>query len=286
MYGEPWRSRIWKRPGTGGSGTGAANSGGSGGGGDQALPINGIVPELEIQDEVAIDHHMGLMWAREQRGDAEVDGRGEFQPEDSKQPQAAVALAAQYCDGMVLAGFDDWRLPTRLELFNLVDHERCNKAEGPALNHEAFPTAELGTFRTPYWTSTPHFAEYQYAIGFLMGRKSRYQICACATPASRHTPMTVATARRGDLRLSPVRLMLSLMPTSPSKDAPASHLPIALAPIAPQGLLTRPSGYLNVGRARLVHGPHGGRQRLHQAIRRRLALDRRRADPRTALALV
>jgi len=109
------------------------------------------------------------MWAREQRGDAEVDGRGEFQPEKHKEPQAAVALAAKYCEELSLAGHDDWRLPSRLELFSVVDHTRCNKYEGPALDPEAFPTAELGSFRTPYWTSTPHFAEYQYAVGFLMG---------------------------------------------------------------------------------------------------------------------
>lgn len=155
-----------------GGGGGAAGSGGSAASGASTggpMPVNGITPELDIQDEVAIDHHMGLMWAREQRGDKEVDGRGEFQPEDSTHPQAAVALASAYCEEMKLAGFEDWRLPTRLELFSVVDHERCNKYEGPALDPEAFPTAELGTFRTPYWTSTPHFAEYQYAVGFLMG---------------------------------------------------------------------------------------------------------------------
>lgn len=155
--------------GTGSAGTGGASGSAGSSSGDRAIPINGITPLLDIQDEVAVDRHTGLMWAREQRGDEEVDGRGEFQPESHQHPQEAVSRAAQYCDQMSLAGFDDWRLPARLELFSLVDHARCNVHEGPALNHEAFPTAELGTFRTPYWTSTPHFAEYQYAVGFLMG---------------------------------------------------------------------------------------------------------------------
>jgi hypothetical protein len=137
---------------------------------EPSLPINPVTPQLEIQAEVAVDQHMGLMWAREQRGEALVDGRGEFQPEDSSHPQEAVALAAAYCDGLELAGYDDWRLPTRLELHSLADHGHCGTdGGGPALDQEAFPTATLGTFRTPYWTSTRHFADNQYAVGFLLG---------------------------------------------------------------------------------------------------------------------
>jgi hypothetical protein len=140
---------------------------------DYFLVVNPISPELEIRTDVAVDDHTGLMWAREQRGEALVDGRGEFQPEDHAHPQAAVALAAAYCDGLVLAGYDDWRLPNRLELHSLADHGHCGTdGGGPALDQEAFPTATLGTFRTPYWTSTRHFAENQYAVGFLLGEIS------------------------------------------------------------------------------------------------------------------
>ena len=137
------------------------------------LVVNPIAPVLEIEDEVATDANTGLMWAREERGDALVDGLGEFQPADSAHPQEAVARAAAYCTDLELGGYDDWRLPTRLELHSLVDHSHCGTdGGGPALDQQAFPTAHLGTFRTPYWTSTHHFAENEYAVGFLEGEIS------------------------------------------------------------------------------------------------------------------
>lgn len=152
-------------------GSSGGSTGGTGGGEqDRFLVVNPITPVLRIEGDVAIDDNMGLMWAREQRGDVEVDGLGEFQPADFRHPQEAVAKASTYCAGMELAGHDDWRLPTRLELHSLADHAHCGtQGGGPALDQEAFPTATLGTFRTPYWTSTPHFADYQYAVGFLLG---------------------------------------------------------------------------------------------------------------------
>lgn len=52
--------------------------------------------------------------------------------------------ATSYCDGLVLGGFDDWRLPTRIELLSIVDAS----IHTPALNGAAFPGANsLG-----HWT--------------------------------------------------------------------------------------------------------------------------------------
>jgi hypothetical protein len=58
----------------------------------------------------------------------------------------AWADAVNYCESLVLGGFDDWRLPSVRELRSLVDL----RAYGPAIDVTAFPsTPSVG-----FWTST------------------------------------------------------------------------------------------------------------------------------------
>jgi hypothetical protein len=54
--------------------------------------------------------------------------------------------ARAYCSGLVLGGFSDWRLPSKLELESLVDDTRGD----PAIDTLAFP----GTPAALFWTST------------------------------------------------------------------------------------------------------------------------------------
>jgi hypothetical protein len=79
-----------------------------------------------------------------------------------------VAEATAYCEALELAGFDDWRMPTRLELHSIADHGTCR----PAIDLTAFPGTP-GEFRSPFWTSTSHFQGanglYQFAVGFHIG---------------------------------------------------------------------------------------------------------------------
>jgi hypothetical protein len=47
------------------------------------------------------------------------------------------AEATAYCDALEMAGADDWRLPSRIELISLVDFSRVN----PSIDLGAFPDA-------------------------------------------------------------------------------------------------------------------------------------------------
>ena len=42
------------------------------------------------------------------------------------------AQAQQYCDSLSLAGFTDWRLPTALEAFSILNHQQTNPEIGRA----------------------------------------------------------------------------------------------------------------------------------------------------------
>jgi hypothetical protein len=57
------------------------------------------------------------------------------------------ADAVAVCTASRVAGFDDWRLPTRMELESILDLTRYN----PAIDTSVFPDTKPNC----YWTSTP-----------------------------------------------------------------------------------------------------------------------------------
>lgn len=74
-----------------------------------------------------VDNITGLMWQQ-------VDG-GEMTHEN----------AIIYCDNLVLGGFTDWRLPTPMESFSILNHQNSN----PAINTNYFSSSN--TPGAEYW---------------------------------------------------------------------------------------------------------------------------------------
>jgi hypothetical protein len=81
-------------------------------------------------DSTVADNVTGLMWQH-------AESASTFTWEEAK----------AYCATLTLAGYADWRLPSRIELVSLVDFGRSQ----PAINTLYFPTAVAG----PYWSSSP-----------------------------------------------------------------------------------------------------------------------------------
>ncbi len=91
---------------------------------------------------VVLDRVTGLVWQRT------LDDQ-----------QLTFADATRHCDDLSLAGFDDWRLPSRLELVSILDTAHVQ----PAIDSTAFPNTPNDWF----WTSTlaggdPQSAWYVY----------------------------------------------------------------------------------------------------------------------------
>lgn len=75
--------------------------------------------------------------------------------------------ALAYCEGLVLAEQDDWRMPNIKELLSLVDFERYD----PAINRSYFPGNNLSR---NFWSSTsdprkPGDAGWAYSVDFAWG---------------------------------------------------------------------------------------------------------------------
>lgn len=68
--------------------------------------------------------------------------------------------ANAYCTSLSLAGYEDWRLPSRIEALSIVDYGR----EDPAIDTDFFPDTESRS----YWTSTRASWDSMQAWGIYM----------------------------------------------------------------------------------------------------------------------
>jgi hypothetical protein len=83
------------------------------------------------QTDVIVDRVTGLQWQRTL----------------STEQLSWSSDALAYCDALVLAGYDDWRLPSRIELISIVDFTRST----PAIDSDVF----AGVPTSIFWTASP-----------------------------------------------------------------------------------------------------------------------------------
>lgn len=107
--------------------------------------------EIDGVNGVVTDKKTGLMWQRN------VDVNT-YTWSDAK----------NYCASLVYGGYNDWRLPSRIELVSLVDFTRIN----PALDTNAFPPVPSSYF----WTSSPYAnaSNFAWAVSSYYGRPYYY----------------------------------------------------------------------------------------------------------------
>jgi hypothetical protein len=132
----------------GGGDAGPPGEGGADGGGDDdagtipvdrryaVWPLPDVKPLLsnyDLTNDTVTDKKTGLVWQRQ----------------EPTPISTAYSFAKSYCEGLTLAGADDWRLPTRIELLTILDY---GQTQG-VINKTVFPDGQLAA-GTIAWTSS------------------------------------------------------------------------------------------------------------------------------------
>lgn len=111
------------------------------------LGISGIASAAYVDngDGTITDTTTGLMWQKQDDGTTR-----------------SWRFAISYCEGLPLAGYEDWRLPTIKELDSIVDLSRYNPTIDPIFS---------GTKGAYYWSSTTHafLTDYAWGMSFRNG---------------------------------------------------------------------------------------------------------------------
>jgi hypothetical protein len=126
--------------GSGGSG-GDSGSGGSGGQGGTS------------DAEVVTDDKTGLIWMKCPAGQGGADCSS------GSATTYAWQDAVDYCDALVSAGYDDWRLPEIHELVSIVDYTKFD----PAIDATTFPATPYNNPLAQFWSSSSSANDVSFA---------------------------------------------------------------------------------------------------------------------------
>lgn len=156
--------------------------------------------------------------------------------QQSENARMSWQAAVDRCEGLTLAGRDDWRLPTKEELTGLVDRKRTD----PSIDIQYFPK----TKSTAYWTSTRE-EDRIFGIGFGDGEEfvfggtelALYVRCvaeakgspaavAAASPAKVPPPAPVPSPARPVRPLQPVKAAKTQAPPPAPTAAPPASSPL------------------------------------------------------------
>lgn len=101
-----------------------------------------VAASYAIADQTATEANSRLTWQRSFT--------------DKRTWDSAVA----YCADLSLGGFDDWRMPSRIELVSLVDFTRL-----PSIDQEAFPN----TANDYFWSASPTSTRKEFYFSLYFG---------------------------------------------------------------------------------------------------------------------
>jgi uncharacterized protein DUF1566 len=111
---------------------------------------------IDNGDGTITDTCTRLMWQRET-----ADGNGDGQVVDDESDALYWRAALAYCENLVFADHDDWRLPDVLELKSIVDYGRLNPSIDPVFS----------SFSRGYWSSTSHVGySGEWVVFFVNGQ--------------------------------------------------------------------------------------------------------------------
>jgi hypothetical protein len=129
-------------------------------------PSSPPLAQYELTDDVVRDRVTGLSWTRKDTVPASFEYAG---------------LEA-YCDGLALGGFDDWRIPTRIEQLSTFDFTvpfgfaNKNVFTLDTQNREAWWTSSEDAFSTTSWTRftvDPFTGNVSVSLSAAVGRRGR-----------------------------------------------------------------------------------------------------------------